>query len=153
MYVNEVNREQNHAQLYRYDAATGRREALVLEERNSKYIEPMTPIVFLPWDDDLFVYQSRNEGYNALYLYNTEGRLVRKLTDGPFEVISLLGFNRKTKSAVYTSTEASPLQHNVYTVSVSNGKRRRIDDGTGVHYPSLSRGDGTYVLTITARPP
>lgn len=152
VYVNEVNREQNHAQLYRYDAATGRREALVLEERNSKYIEPMTPIVFLPWDDDLFVYQSRNEGYNALYLYNTEGRLVRKLTDGPFEVISLLGFNRKTKSAVYTSTEASPLQHNVYTVSVSNGKRRRIDDGTGVHYPSLSRGDGTYVVDNYSSP-
>ena len=152
IYVNEVNRDQNHAQLISYDAASGQKLKVVLEERNSKYIEPMTPIVFLPWDDSKFIYQSRNEGYNALYLYNTDGKRLSKLTDGKFEVIDLLGFNRKTKSAIYTSTEVSPLQHNVFSVQIANGKRQRIDDGTGVHYPSLSAGTGAYVVDNYSSP-
>lgn len=152
IYVNEVNRDQNHAQLISYDAASGQKIKVVLEERNSKYIEPMNPIVFLPWDDSKFIYQSRNEGYNALYLYNTDGKRLSKLTDGKFEVIDLLGFNRKTKSAIYTSTEVSPLQHNVFSVQIANGKCQRIDDGTGVHYPSLSTGTGAYVVDNYSSP-
>lgn len=152
IYVNEVNRDQTHAQLISYDAASGQKIKVVLEERNSKYIEPMTPIVFLPWDDSKFIYQSRNEGYNALYLYNTDGKRLSKLTDGKFEVIDLLGFNRKTKSAIYTSTEVSPLQHNVFSVQIANGKRQCIDDGTGVHYPSLSTGTGAYMVDNYSSP-
>ena len=97
VYVIELNRDQNHSQLVRYDAATGAREAILIEETNEKYVEPLHPIVFLPWDDSRFIYQSQKDGYNHLYLYNTDGTLIRQLTKGEWVVENIVGFNTKKK--------------------------------------------------------
>ena len=48
VYIIELNRDQNHAELVRYDAASGEREAVLFEERHEKYVEPQHPITFLP---------------------------------------------------------------------------------------------------------
>lgn len=152
VYMMELNRDQNHMELVSYNAETGEKQRVLFEENNPKYIEPQTPIVFLPWDDKKFIYQSRNEGYNAFYLYNTEGKKLRKLNNGDYEVIDFLGFNTKEKSIVYTSTEASPLQHNVFAVEVNSGRRRLLDDGQGVHSATLSKGTGAYVFDQMSSP-
>src|SRR5574344_924255 len=68
IYVIELNRDQNHAQLIRYNAITGDKEKVLLEETHPKYVEPQHPLTFLPWDDSKFIYQSQKDGYNHLYL-------------------------------------------------------------------------------------
>ena len=70
LFLIEVNRDQNHAKLCQYDAQTGKLLGVLLEERHEKYVEPQQPIVFLPWDDNQFIYQSQRDGYNHLYLYD-----------------------------------------------------------------------------------
>ena len=98
----------------------------------------MEPITFLPWDSNLFVMQSQRDGYNHLYLYNTQGQLVRQLTKGAFVVQAFLGFNHKDKSVIIVSNEVSPIQRNLYAVQVKNGKRTRLDNGRGSHHATLS---------------
>ena len=70
LFLIEVNRDQNHAKLCQYDAQTGKLLGVLLEERHEKYVEPQQSIVFLPWDDNQFIYQSQRDGYNHLYLYD-----------------------------------------------------------------------------------
>ena len=52
----ELNRDQNRAELVRYDAATGKKEGVIYEEEHPKYVEPMHGLLFLPWDSSkLFI--------------------------------------------------------------------------------------------------
>lgn len=57
VYMIELNRDQNHAQLTAYDVATGKKLGMLFEEKNEKYVEPLTPIRFLPWDSSRFIYR------------------------------------------------------------------------------------------------
>ena len=138
IYMFELNRSQNDCRLVSYDAETGERKAELYRETSDKYVEPMEPITFLPWDSNLFVMQSQRDGYNHLYLYNTQGQLVRQLTKGAFVVQAFLGFNHKDKSVIIVSNEVSPIQRNLYAVQVKNGKRTRLDNGRGSHHATLS---------------
>ena len=131
IYMIELNRDQTLAQLVRYDAQTGRRCEILLEERDEKYVEPMHPIRFLPWDSSKFVYISRRDGWNHIYLYEIGGSL-RQLTKGEFEVIDFVGFLPKERKIVYTSNEVHPLGCNIYKVG-EDGKRALADNGKGWH--------------------
>ena len=138
IYIQELNRRQNYMQLVRYDALTGERRQTLLTESSDKYVEPMHPIQFLPWDPTQFILQSQRDGFNHVYIYNVEGRLVRQLTRGPWVVMDVLGFCRPTKSLVIASNEVHPLQRNLYSVDMKSGRRTPIDNGTGCHRAVLS---------------
>lgn len=151
IYVIELNRDQNHAQLIRYNAITGDKEKVLLEETHPKYVEPQHPLTFLPWDDSKFIYQSQKDGYNHLYLYNTEGKLLKQLTKGNWIVQDLTGFAPKNKEVIILSTEISPLQSNTYAVSTITGKRRPIGNSIGVHQIALSNS-GNYLIDRFSAP-
>ena len=82
IYMFELPRTQDKAELVAYDAQTGARKGVIYTETNSRYVEPQNPIVFLPWDNSLFVMQSRKDGYNHLYLMNTKGETLKQLDEG-----------------------------------------------------------------------
>ena len=151
IYLIELNRDQNHAQLCEYDANNGELIRVLFEEKHDKYVEPQSPIAFLPWNDKQFIYQSQRDGFTHLYLYNTDGQLVRQLTQGPWLVQEVLGYNPKTKEVIIASTENSPLQRNIYRVNTTNGKRTAVGNAEGVHRASLS-GSGEYIIDNYSTP-
>lgn len=156
IYILELNRDQTDCELISYDAQTGNRIATLYSEHHDKYVEPLHPIVFLPWDNNKFVFQSQRDGYNHLYLMDlakdvypeknetktgsryTQYRKTTQLTSGNWMVQEFAGFNKNNKSIIILSTERSPLQSNFYAVSTRNGKRTALDNGRGVHYGELS---------------
>ena len=144
LYLIELNRDQNHGSLDEYDAATGEKLRTLFTEDNDKYFEPMNPIQFLPWDEGKFIYQTRKDGYNHIYIYNKEGKCLQQLTKGNFEVIKVLGFNKEQKTILYTSNEAHPLQQNVFSVDMK-GKRTLLGDKTGWHIPTLSESGRFFI--------
>ena len=138
IYMFELNREQNDCRLVSYDATTGAKKAELYRETSDKYVEPLHPIVFLPWDSNLFVMQSQRDGYNHLYLYNKKGEMVKQLTKGVWVVMDVLGFNQKDKSIIIASNEKHALQSNLYAVNIKTLKRTLLDNGEGVHWGKLS---------------
>lgn len=151
LYMFELNRDQNDCQLVCYDAVTGKRLGVIYRETHPKYVEPLHPIEFLPWDNSKFIIQSQKDGYNHLYLYNTEGKQLKQLTAGQFTVLDILGFNKKNKTIIITSNEKSPIQSNIYSVSISTGKRTPLDNGRGYHQGDLS-SNATMVLDRYSEP-
>ena len=138
VYMFELNRGQNDCRLVSYDATTGKRLAELYRETSDKYVEPLHPIEFLPWDNTKFILQSQKDGYNHLYLYNIKGECIKQLTKGPWVVMDVIGFNKKQKSIVIKANKEHPLCHNLYAVSIVNGKMTALDNGKGVHYGNLS---------------
>nr|WP_303298601.1 DPP IV N-terminal domain-containing protein [Phocaeicola coprophilus] len=145
IYVIELNRDQNHSQLVRYNAETGAKEAMLFEETHPKYVEPQHPIIFLPWDSNQFIYWSQRDGFHHLYLYNKEGQLIKQLTQGDWLVQDILGFNTARKEMIIASTEISPLQTNIFSLNVKTGKRTLLGQQDGTHSARLS-ASGTYLI-------
>lgn len=140
IYLIEMNRAQNHYSLDAYDPATGNKTATLYTESSDKYVHPMHAITFLPWDKNRFILQSEKDGYNHLYLFDTGGKQIKQLTTGKWIVVDLLGFNAKTKEAIILSTEASPIQNNLYAVNLQTGTRRLLDNGKGCHANTTGEG-------------
>lgn len=167
LFLIEVNRDQNHAKLCQYDAENGRLVRVLYEEMHEKYVEPQHPILFLPWDDTKFIYQSQRDGFNHLYLMDLKTSLygdtqqgksgakyreylkTRQLTKGEWLVSDVLGFNAKRKEVVFTAVNGLSSGH--YTVNVSNGKMNRPFDKTveSSHYGTLS-SSGTYLIDYSS---
>lgn len=91
IYVAVLNRDQNHMQLQRFDAATGALDRTLFEEHHAKYVEPEHGPMFLKSMPDHFMWYSERDGHNHLYLYRTDGLLVGQLTKGDMEVLDVLG--------------------------------------------------------------
>lgn len=145
IYVFELNRDQNDCRLVSYDASTGGKIAELYRETDPKYVEPLHPIVFLPWNADQFILQSQKDGYNHLYLMDKSGHEIKQLTSGKWVVEQLVGFNPQHQSVIIASNELNPLQRNLFAVDLNTGRRTLLGSDTGWHTPALS-ASGRYLV-------
>ena len=145
VYIAEVNREQNHMDLKAYDPATGDYIKTLFSEHNDKYIEPQWPMRFIPGRDKEFVWQTRRDGYTHLYRYNVDGKLLGQITRGEWEITDFLGFADGGKTIVYSSTQLSPIDRVIASVSIDGRKTRILTPQAGWHVGQLS-SDGKYLL-------
>ena len=146
IYAAELNREQNHLKMNRYDATTGDLDKTLFEEMHPRYVEPLHSVLFVTNAPDRFVWQSRRDGFNHLYLYDTSGRLLKQLTRGEWEVTAVIGFDAKGAELFYTSTQPSPIDRHGYSVNMRNGKIRRLTTAPGMHALSVSHS-GRYLIS------
>ena len=180
IYMFELNRDQNDCRLTAYDAETGEKTGELYRETDEKYVEPLHPIMFLPWDGNSFIMQSRKDGYNHLYLCEVKNEerktknsnaksssekqensslstlhsslSIQQLTSGKWEVMEVIGFNTKHKSIIIASNECSPIQRNIFVVDTKTGKRAMMDDcGKGWHNATLSE-NGQYIYDNYSTP-
>ncbi|OQB65918.1 MAG: Prolyl tripeptidyl peptidase precursor [Bacteroidetes bacterium ADurb.Bin141] len=133
VYVAVLNRDQNHMKLNRYFVSTGELDKTLFEEKDDKYVEPLNPVLFVPGNDKEFIWQSQRDGYNHLYLYNTDGKLIRQLTKGEFVVTALKGFDKKGERLYYMCTALSPLDRDLYYVTLADGRMKRVSGDSGMH--------------------
>lgn len=147
VYIAILNRDQNHLWLNKYDVATGEKVRTLFEETNPKYVHPTHPLTFIPGKDNQFIWQSERDGYNHLYLYNTDGKLLRQLTHGAWVVNEIAAINKEEGQVVITASKESPMEKHAYTVRLSDGKLTRLDSDPGTHNITVSQ-DGGYVLDV-----
>jgi len=150
VYMFELNRDQNDCRLVSYNAETGERIAELYRETSDKYVEPLHPIQFLPWDANKFILQSQKDGYNHLYLFDVSGKQLKQLTKGPWVVMDVLGFNKKQKTVVIKANKEHPLHHRLYSVSMT-GAMKQLETVDGVHSGELSPS-GNYLIDRFSTP-
>lgn len=145
VYIAELNRGQDTCQLNRYDATSGKYDTTLFTEIHSKYVEPENPILFLKNDPQSFIWQSKRDGYNHLYLYDVNGNVKKQITSGNWDVTQVLGLDDSGNNLYYVSTEETPIEKHIYQVNLKNGKRSKISKEQGVHNGSLS-SSGKYMI-------
>ncbi len=145
IYMAILNREQNHYKLNEYDVASGDFVKTLFEEKDEKYVEPSNPMLFVKNNAKQFIWQSRQDGYNHLYLYNIDGSLVKQLSKGNWEVKSVLGFDDKGDVLYFQANEQSPVNQDVYAVNLKSGKMNRISQGNGFHIGILNKNGDCLV--------
>ncbi len=145
IYIAILNPDQNHLWLNQYDISTGDFIKTLFEEENPKYVEPEHPLYFFKNSPEKFVWFSERDGYDHLYLYNTNGELIKQLTKGDWVVTQYLGTGPKERKVFFQATKESPLEKNIYSVDVKSGKITRITPDHGTHSVSISHS-GEYFI-------
>lgn len=144
IYIQVLDRAQKHMRLNEYDAKSGGFIKTLLEEQNDKFIEPLTPVVFLKKDPSKFIYRTNNrDGYFNLYLVDVlDGKILKRLTKVEADV-EMLG--QDGKYIYYTSAEVSPVENHLFRIEVKSGKKERLTAAEGWHKISLSSDCAYFV--------
>ena len=145
LYIAKINREQNHMWLERYDVADGAFDTVLFEEQNSRYVEPCDPMMFIPGSPDQFLWFSLRDGYKHLYLYNTDGELIKQVTKGNYEVEGIIGFDAKAENLFIYANKDNPTGRAAYRVNLATLEMTPITPTEGTHYVVVS-ADGTMVI-------
>ncbi|MFP4090637.1 MAG: S9 family peptidase [Cyclobacteriaceae bacterium] len=141
-----MNRLQNRMELLFADATTGKTE-LVMKEEAKTYVdvESNDQLIFLP-DGRHFLTTSESSGYRHIYLYRTDGSLVRQITDGAWEVTELTTYDPERELIYFTSTEESPLQRHLYSIKLNGKRKKKLTEGPGTYEANFSPDHRYYVL-------
>ena len=140
--IAELNRGQNDMSLNVYDAQTGAFVRTILNEKNDKWVEPEHPAFFPSNKSDNLVWISEKEGFNNLYYYSIEGKLIKQLTQNKFPVREIIGSNAAGTEIYFKSTGENPTNMLAYKVDLK-GKQTLITKEQGVHN-CIPNFDGSY---------
>ncbi|MEO0505812.1 MAG: S9 family peptidase [Bacteroidota bacterium] len=140
--VQVLNRHQNDLKLHSVNAKTFEVNTL-LEEKDAAYVDVKDDLTFLA--DDSFIWTSERDGFNHIYLYNEDGKLMNQITEGPWEVTQYYGYDQKEDRIYYQSSERGSIYRDVYNIS-SNGKRKKqLTSQQGTNRADFS-ADYTYFI-------
>ena len=133
--VAEVNRDQDHMWLQVFDAATGKYVKTLFEETSNTWVEPEHPAFFPEANSNNFVWVSESAGFDNLYYYDFDGKLIRQLTNHNFVVKDIMEYNNG--QLYYTTTGERPTETHVYSVDLK-GKFRILTRATGTHRVNIA---------------
>lgn len=142
--IAELNREQNDMCLNLYDVATGKLVRTLINETNEKWVEPEHVAFFPTKNSNNFVWISERDGYNNLYFYSIDGKLIKKLTSNKFPTREIIGTNPTGTEIYYKATGENGTNMLVYKVDLK-GKQTLITKNEGVHTVEISP-DGNYIF-------
>lgn len=145
IFVGILNRDQNHLKFNKYDASTGAFVKTLFEEKATTWVEPQHALTFVPNNPNQFVYQTDFNGYNQMYLYTTDGKLLKNLGFKDVVVTNLLGFDATNSKINYIGTANNGLDRQLYQVDIKSGKTIQLTTISGTHNASVS-SDGLLVL-------
>ena len=131
--------------LNEYNATTGAFVKTLFEEKNDKYVEPQHELTFVPGKQNEFIWWSQRDGYMHLYLYNTDGKLIRQLTKGNWVVNELISITND--KLFFTSSKKSPLEKQFSVVQLKNAQIKDLTNASGTHTVSMNH-DGTYFYDL-----
>jgi len=140
--IERLNRIQNQLDLLLANTETGVSQ-LILHETDPYWINVNDLFRFLA--DGEFIWGSERDGHQHLYLYTADGKECRRITEGRWEVTDVAGIDEARQKLYFVSTEASPLERQLYSVKLNGKERTRISRGAGTHTISMGP-DSDYYL-------
>jgi len=147
VYIAKVNREQNRMWLERYYAGDGEFDTVLFVESNNRYVEPCDPMVFVPGHPDQFLWFSLRDGYKHLYLYNTDGEMLRQITSGNYEVQGIIGFDDKGENVFVYANKESAIGLAAYRVNLATGQMTLLTPAKGTHSVVINP-KGTMLIDV-----
>lgn len=156
--VQTLNRLQTRRDLLVADASTGRASTL-LTEHDSAWVEINDGLTFLK-DGRGFVWPSERTGYQHLYLYDMQGKLIRPVTQGRWTIRESAGVawvrggvvsvQEGRNEVFFTALERSPLERHLYRSGLDGTGFRRISEEEGTHSVAFSPDGSMYVDRASA---
>src|SRR5262249_44112629 len=131
LYVVRTNRVQDRLELLSFEIGSGKSKR-VFEETDKYWMNVQDEPHFID-SGKRFLWTSERDGFRHIYLYTSDGKLIRQLTKGPWEVTAINGVDESTGRVYYTASEPSPLERHFYSVGLNGEGPKQLTSGAGTH--------------------
>ena len=140
--VYTMNRHQDVLNLYTVNPRSTLSQ-LLIKESVSKYVKEEAMEAILVGKDYVLMPSDR-DGYMHLYLYDQNGKLLRKIGDGNYDITSVYGYDEKTGDVYYQAAMLNPHDRQI-CVTHKNGKTVRLTNQEGWN-DAIFSGDYKYFV-------
>lgn len=130
-----LNRHQDNLDLLFVDGNSGAAK-VVLNEKDKAYVDVTDNLTFLK--DNSFIWTSEKDGFNHIYHYDKTGKLKKQITKGKWEVTSYYGFDEKSGTIFFQSTENGSINRDVYSIKLNGSAKTRLTTQTGTNGATFS---------------
>ena len=141
-----LNRHQNSLKLHKVDALKSS-ATLLLNETDKAYIDITDNLTFLA--DNSFIWTSEKDGYNHIYHYDFNGKLINQITNGDWEVTKYYGFNKEKKTIYYQSVENGAINRGVYSIRLDGTNKKLLSNNAGTNTAAFSRNLNYFINTYS----
>ncbi len=117
----------------------------LLRDATEAWIEAPGELTFLA--DGSFLLTSERTGWKHLYLYDGEGKLKHRVTDGQWEVRRLHHVDEKNGWVYFAATRDSHIAENLYRVKLDGSQMQRLTGSPGSHRAELSPNGKYFIET------
>ena len=146
LFFQAQNRTQTYLDLVAADTQ-GNSKVLFRDQTKAWIESPGEP----HWlNDQRFIWLSPRNGYRHLYLYDQNGKLVKPLTSGRWEVRSVAAFDKRQGVVYFTAAKDKPYQMHLYRLDVDNGSIKQITNGGGSHRVSFNQSATHFIDTVSS---
>jgi dipeptidyl-peptidase-4 len=135
LWVQHLNRDQNVLDVVMYDLSRGKSRT-VIREKSDTWIEVHDDFSILKNGD--IIWASERDGYNHLYRFDKNGDLKNQITAGQWDVESMYGVDEKKGIVYYTSSEVSPVERHIHSVTIDGKKKMVLTRKPGTHSANFS---------------
>lgn len=142
LIVYTMNRHQDDLRLYSVNPFTGKSK-LLIKESVPKFVKEEVVENSLV-GKKYIVMPSDRDGFMHLYLYSMDGKLIRQIEKGNYDMTDFYGIDEKTGDVYFQASKLNPHDRQVY-VAHSNGKVDRLTDAEGYNAAVFS-GDYRYFV-------
>lgn len=155
-----IDRLMKKLEMLAVNPKTGKSRVLFTEQK-STFIEGLAfdpKNLFFPFSDgSKFIWRSERDGWSHLYLYDAEGKLIRKLTSGNFPVDKVATIDEERGWIYYLAHDDRDRPYDLHLCRVNlKGKHSaRITSAVGVHSVVFAPGKEYFLDTHSTinRPP
>jgi dipeptidyl-peptidase-4 len=142
-----LNRLQNKLDLLLIECVNGA-SRLVLSENSNTYIEVTNDLTFLA-DNSSFIWSSELGGYNHLYLYSLDGKMINQITTGNWDVIAYKGFDEVSQTLFFTAAKSGSINKDICKVKIDGSEFSVISEKLGYNEPNFSRTFDYFINTYS----
>ncbi len=141
--VLRMNRHQNKLEYLLAEANNGKSK-VILTESSPTYIDITDDLTFLK-DNKTFIISSEKDGFNHLYLYDLNGKLIRQITKGNWEMLNFYGMDATQKTIYFQAAMVNATQREIYKINIDGKGLKKISKQTGTNTAYFSN-DCSYFI-------
>jgi dipeptidyl-peptidase-4 len=142
-----LNRHQSNLDLLFIDGNSGAAK-VVLNEKDKAYVDVTDNLTFLK--DNSFIWTSEKDGFNHVYVYSKTGKLKNQVTKGNWEVTNYYGFDDKTNTIFYQSTEKGSINRSIYSISLDGKNKVSLSQNIGTNAATFSPNFQYYINSFSS---
>lgn len=136
------NREQTFLDVNFADPRNGK-SSNIIHETSKAWVAINEQPIWLK--DGSFIWASERNGWEHLYHYSADGKLLRQITDGKWEVRSIEGVDEENGYIYFTGTAYSHIAPNGYRVKLDGTGLTRLTQSEGSHRIDLSPANNYFI--------
>ncbi len=151
--VQTMNRQQTELELYFADRFTGKADH-IMTETDTGWVNIHDDLYFLK-DGKHFLWASERDGFEHLYRFTMDGKLVNQITRGNWAIHSaggiywvgqaVVAIDEKNELVYFTALEKSSIERHLYRIKFDGSGMQRLTQQDGVHVIAFSPTNNYYL--------